>query len=296
MILVTVGAQMPFDRLIAAVDHWAEVSGCTDIFAQIGDTEFRPKHLRWTQFVNPDQFRELVESADLVVAHAGMGSVLTALELGKPIIVMPHSFVSWIVAGLGEVSVITTDTPMWADFCSISELMRPVVSMMEGLSMGSLSRIKPANLSRVLCLPMSSAITGISLPSEIAEQWMPREVVWSCCDWRKSASNLVTVSALKETSFRFGLSVCSRRCAVCPPPQPVVLIQVVGLLMGETVSTSTKSAVSQTCTRVISSADLISLSLNRKPTASSAIIAGVQSISIHGLPLTIKVTACSRGT
>jgi len=90
MILVTVGAQMPFDRLIAAVDHWAEVSGCTDIFAQIGDTEFRPKHLRWTQFVNPDQFRELVESADLVVAHAGMGSVLTALELGKPIIVMPR--------------------------------------------------------------------------------------------------------------------------------------------------------------------------------------------------------------
>ena len=90
MILVTVGAQMPFDRLIAAVDHWAEVSGCTDIFAQIGDTKFRPKHLRWTQFVNPDQFRELVESADLVVAHAGMGSVLTALELGKPIIVMPR--------------------------------------------------------------------------------------------------------------------------------------------------------------------------------------------------------------
>lgn len=90
MILVTVGAQMPFDRLIAAVDHWAELSGCTDVFAQIGNTEFRPQHIRWTDFVKPDQFRELVESADAVVAHAGMGSVLTALELGKPIIVMPR--------------------------------------------------------------------------------------------------------------------------------------------------------------------------------------------------------------
>ncbi|HOF42031.1 MAG TPA: glycosyltransferase, partial [Candidatus Hydrogenedentes bacterium] len=90
MIFVTVGAQMPFDRLIAALDHWAETSKRTDIFAQIGESSFRPQHLRWTKFVNPDEFRELVETADVIVAHAGMGSVLTALELGKPIIVMPR--------------------------------------------------------------------------------------------------------------------------------------------------------------------------------------------------------------
>ena len=31
-----------------------------------------------------------MESASLVVAHAGMGSIITALELGKQIIVMPR--------------------------------------------------------------------------------------------------------------------------------------------------------------------------------------------------------------
>ncbi len=90
MIFVTVGAQMPFDRLIVALDHWAGTSKRTDIFAQIGETDFRPKHIRWTKCVDPDRFRELVESAEVIVAHAGMGSVLTALELGKPIIVMPR--------------------------------------------------------------------------------------------------------------------------------------------------------------------------------------------------------------
>ena len=35
MILVTVGSQEPFDRLIIAVDEWAASSGRSDVFAQI---------------------------------------------------------------------------------------------------------------------------------------------------------------------------------------------------------------------------------------------------------------------
>lgn len=31
-----------------------------------------------------------MEDADVIVAHAGMGSILTALSMGKPIIVMPR--------------------------------------------------------------------------------------------------------------------------------------------------------------------------------------------------------------
>lgn len=81
---------MPFDRLVSAVDNWAGARGRTDVYAQIGETAAVPKHIRWTRFSRPDEFRGLVQSADVVVAHAGMGSILTALELGKPVIVLPR--------------------------------------------------------------------------------------------------------------------------------------------------------------------------------------------------------------
>jgi UDP-N-acetylglucosamine transferase subunit ALG13 len=90
LILVTVGAQMPFDRLVGAVDHWAQQRNRTDVLAQIGPTAWRPSHIRWTEFLDPAEFRRHVEAADVVIAHAGMGSILTALELGKPIVVMPR--------------------------------------------------------------------------------------------------------------------------------------------------------------------------------------------------------------
>ena len=90
MIFVTVGAQMPFDRLLRVVDEWAGRRGRSDVFAQIGPTKMRPKHLRWSQFLEPSEFREKVRLADAVVAHAGMGSILSALEFGKPVVVMPR--------------------------------------------------------------------------------------------------------------------------------------------------------------------------------------------------------------
>lgn len=90
MIFVTVGAQMPFDRMVRAVDEWAAASGRKDVFAQIGPTDWRPRHIEWTAFLEPDQFRERVQNARVLVAHAGMGSILTALEAGKPILVMPR--------------------------------------------------------------------------------------------------------------------------------------------------------------------------------------------------------------
>ena len=57
MILVTVGAQMPFDRMTRAVDAWAGERGRTDVFAQIGPTDFIPQNIEWTAFLEPEQFR-----------------------------------------------------------------------------------------------------------------------------------------------------------------------------------------------------------------------------------------------
>ena len=90
MIFVTVGAQMPFDRLIRTVDQWAGARGRDDVFAQVGATSYVPRNLRSVGALDPLEFSRKVEEASVIVAHAGMGSIITALELGKPIIVMPR--------------------------------------------------------------------------------------------------------------------------------------------------------------------------------------------------------------
>lgn len=90
MIFVTVGAQMPFDRLIGWVDAWAARSGRSDVVAQIGPSALAPRHLRAAQFLEPPEFRRLMQQADAIVSHAGMGTILDALALGRPLLVVPR--------------------------------------------------------------------------------------------------------------------------------------------------------------------------------------------------------------
>jgi UDP-N-acetylglucosamine transferase subunit ALG13 len=90
MMFVSVGSQSPFDRLIGAVDRWAGLRGRSDVLAQIGRSTYRAHHIETTQFVDAIEFRRLVDAASVIVAHAGMGIIITALEYGKPMIVMPR--------------------------------------------------------------------------------------------------------------------------------------------------------------------------------------------------------------
>lgn len=96
MIFVTVGTQLPFDRLVSAVDRWAATQAGLDVFAQVGPARERPRHLPHADFLTPARANTLMREATLIVAHAGMGTVLTALELRKPIVIMPR------LASLGE--------------------------------------------------------------------------------------------------------------------------------------------------------------------------------------------------
>jgi UDP-N-acetylglucosamine transferase subunit ALG13 len=90
VIFVTVGAQMPFDRLTCAVDRWAASCRPGDVYAQIGVTDWRPAHMDWTSFLEPPEYRRRLYEAQIVITHAGMGTILTALEFGKPILVLPR--------------------------------------------------------------------------------------------------------------------------------------------------------------------------------------------------------------
>lgn len=90
MIFATVGTQLPFDRLIRALDQWASRNPHTEVFAQIGHTEYVPRHLQWERTIPAQTFRDKLLSCDTVVAHAGMGTIISAVELGRRVVVMPR--------------------------------------------------------------------------------------------------------------------------------------------------------------------------------------------------------------
>jgi len=96
MILITVGTELPFDRLIRTVDEWARENNRTDVFAQIGEGGWEPGFIRFEHFIDPPEFSRLFASASAIVAHAGVGTILSALRCEKPILIMPRR------ASLGE--------------------------------------------------------------------------------------------------------------------------------------------------------------------------------------------------
>lgn len=95
MILVTVGMQLGFDRLIAAMDALAP-SLETKVFAQVGKGTYQARNIETAQSISPVEFDRLIAQTRLIVAHAGIGTVLTAQRFAKPILVFPRR------AALGE--------------------------------------------------------------------------------------------------------------------------------------------------------------------------------------------------
>jgi UDP-N-acetylglucosamine transferase subunit ALG13 len=90
-IFVTIGSMFPFDRLVRAMDAWAATrADPPGMLAQIGDGGYEPRHMRWVRSLPREDYARVVAGARLVVAHAGMGSVISAGEHGKPIVLLPR--------------------------------------------------------------------------------------------------------------------------------------------------------------------------------------------------------------
>jgi UDP-N-acetylglucosamine transferase subunit ALG13 len=96
MIFVTVGTDLPFDRMVKVIDQWARENDRRDVFAQIGEGAWEPEFIRFSHFLQPPEFSKHFNEASLIISHAGMGTILSALMYGKPILVVPKR------ASLGE--------------------------------------------------------------------------------------------------------------------------------------------------------------------------------------------------
>lgn len=91
MIFLTVGTSFPFDRLVKAVDNAiGRALIKEEIFSQIGTGGFKPKHMKYVEMLDKEEFDICFRKASGLISHAGIGSVTMALENNKPMLVMPR--------------------------------------------------------------------------------------------------------------------------------------------------------------------------------------------------------------
>lgn len=92
MLFITLGSQkFQFNRLLKAVDDLVEQGIVTDeVFAQIGYSDYVPRHYAYKDFLDRDEFAHYQDLADTVITHGGTGAIIGAAKKGKKIIAMPR--------------------------------------------------------------------------------------------------------------------------------------------------------------------------------------------------------------
>ena len=92
MIFITLGSQkFQFNRLLKAVDDLIE-SGVIqdDVFAQIGHSDYIPKHYSYKQFLDREEFSQQEADCDILITHGGTGAIIGAVKKGKKVIAVPR--------------------------------------------------------------------------------------------------------------------------------------------------------------------------------------------------------------
>lgn len=90
MIFLSLGThEQPFER---ALDLVLAGRGTRALVVQHGHTAARSEVLdvEWRQYVPFEEMMELISAAEVVIAHAGVGTLMTAVRLGRRPIVLPR--------------------------------------------------------------------------------------------------------------------------------------------------------------------------------------------------------------
>ncbi|MEY9868467.1 UDP-N-acetylglucosamine transferase subunit ALG13 [Peribacillus sp. B2I2] len=93
MIFVTVGSQkFQFNRLLEEIDHLVEKKflSAEEIYAQIGYSTYEPKFYTYKQFIDKDEFIEVMEKSSIIISHGGTGSIINGVKKGKKVIGVPR--------------------------------------------------------------------------------------------------------------------------------------------------------------------------------------------------------------
>ena len=92
MIFVTLGSQkFQFNRLLKKLDDIVKNGNIKDeIFAQIGYSNYKPKNYQYKEFMDREEFKQMMEKSDIIIAHGGTGAIITAVKQGKKVIAVPR--------------------------------------------------------------------------------------------------------------------------------------------------------------------------------------------------------------
>ena len=92
MIFITLGSQkFQFNRLLQAVDELIEKGVITDeVFAQVGYSDYHPKHFGYEKFMDRDEFASQEAKCDILITHGGTGAIIGAVKKGKKVIAVPR--------------------------------------------------------------------------------------------------------------------------------------------------------------------------------------------------------------
>ncbi len=92
MILVLLGTQdNSFHRLLEKIQELIDKKVIKEkVIVQAGRTKFESKDMEIFSLVPQDKLKELMEEADLVITHGGVGSIVMALKMEKKTIAVPR--------------------------------------------------------------------------------------------------------------------------------------------------------------------------------------------------------------
>ena len=91
-IFLSVGTHpQQFNRLLKIIDDLIEKKIIKEkVFAQIGASDYKPKHFDYERFIELNEFEQKIKKCSLFITHAGEGNIGLALNLGKKMLVMPR--------------------------------------------------------------------------------------------------------------------------------------------------------------------------------------------------------------
>ena len=92
MILVMLGTQNnSFHRLLEEIDKLIQKRRITDeVVVQAGHTKYESKNMKIFSLIPLEELEELIENADVIITHGGVGSIILALKKGKKVIAVPR--------------------------------------------------------------------------------------------------------------------------------------------------------------------------------------------------------------
>jgi UDP-N-acetylglucosamine transferase subunit ALG13 len=92
VIFITVGTQkFQFNRLLKEIDRLIEEEKITEeVFAQIGYSGYKPKNYNYKDFIDRDEFEDIIKKCKIIITHGGTGSIIGAVKQRKKVVAVPR--------------------------------------------------------------------------------------------------------------------------------------------------------------------------------------------------------------